>query len=250
MAQQLSSNITQPAGSAYADQLLRRYLPKIGALKFHLSDDENRSYALDALFKTVRSYCSDDVVAEEFWDQVARGAPYDHILMLPNTENARKYQTTCGELTIMLNRRDVKLTCGKVFVNVVRYDKRRERRYLPFESASLNGFRRRKSAGRPAYEIDSLDTKDSQSIDNVLDAFAEIRHQHDVEFVQYVTNIALKRMKNKKHVQVMKALFKGDLRVEVASRFGMKVGNVGAINTKFMCIFREVLEEVSRPRQG
>ena len=249
MAQQIGSNNNEkPTGSAYVDEILQRYLPSIGSRQFHLDSNENKEYALQAVFETIRKYGTDRFAAEKLWDGVVRGAPYSHVLLLPNTEGALQYQLVSAEQSMVLTVRAVRPTVRKVFLNLILQDKRRDRRRIRAEAEFVEDkpFRCRKRAAK-VEEAKSNGDNDRQSLDAVLDAFADIKHQLELEQVEYCTQLAFEAMKNEKHVGVMLALLADDDShpSEVANRFGMSVANVRKINEKFMRLLLQTWKDMS-----
>jgi hypothetical protein len=249
VAQQIGSNNNEkPTGSAYVDDILQRYLPSIGSRQFHLDSNENKEYALQAVFETIRKYGTDRFAAEKLWDGVVRGAPHSHVLLLPNTESALQYQLVSTEHSMVLAVRAVRPTVRTVFFNLVLHDKRRERSRRRAEAEFVEGkpFRRRKRAAK-VEEAKSNSDNDGQSLDAVLDAFADIKHQHELEQVEYCAQLAFEAMKNEKHVGVMLTLLadRGPHPSEVANRFGMSVANVRKINEKFMRLLLQTWEDLS-----
>lgn len=249
VAQQISSNNNEkPTGSAYVDEILQRYLPSIGSSQFHLDSNESKGYALQAVFKTIRKYGTDRFAAERLWDGVLRGAPYNHVLLLPNTESAIQYQLVSAEQSMVLKVRAVRPTVRKVFFNLILLDKRREKRRTQAEAefVEVRPFRRRKRAAK-VDDAKSNGDSDGQSLDVVLDAFADVKHQHELEQAEYCARLAFEAMKNEKHVSVMSVLLANDAPHpnEVANRFGMSVANVRKINEKFMRLFLQTWEDMS-----
>jgi hypothetical protein len=249
VAQQIGSNNNEkPSGSAYVDEILQRYLPSIGSRQFHLDSDTNKGYALQALFETIRKYGTDRSAAERLWDGVVRGAPYSHVLLLPNTESALQYQLVSAEQSMVLTVRAVRPTVREVFFNLILQDKRREKRRTKAEAEFVDSkpFRRRKRAAK-VEEAKSTSDKDGQSLDAILDAFADIKHQHELKQVEYCAQLAFEAMKNEKHVDVMLSLLTDDdpHPSEVANRFGMSVANVRKINEKFMRLLLQTWEDLS-----
>jgi hypothetical protein len=249
VAQQIGSNNNEkPTGSAYVDEILQRYLPSIGSRQFHLDSDENKEYALQAVFETIRKYGTDRFAAEKLWDGVVRGAPYSHVLLLPNTESALQYQLVSAEQSMVLTVRAVRPTVREVFFNLIRQDMRREksRRRAEAEFIEVKPLRRRKRAAK-VEDAKSNSDNGGQSLDVVLDAFADIKHQHELEQVEYCSQLAFEAMKNKKHVDVMLALLADDDPHPnvVANRFGMSVANVRKINEKFVRLLLQTWKDIS-----
>lgn len=249
VAQQIGSNNNEkPTGSAYVDEILQRYLPSIGSRQFHLDTTENNEYALRAVFETIQKYGTDRFAAEKLWDGVARGAPHNHFLLLPNTESALQYQLVSAEKSMILTVRAVRPTVREVFFNLIRQDKRREksRKRAETEFVDVKPARRRKRAAK-VEELNSNSGDNGQSLDVVLDVFADIEHQHELKQVEYCEQLVFEAMKNEKHVAVMLALLAYDEPHprEVAIRYGMSVANVRKINEKFMRLLLQTWKDMS-----
>jgi DNA-directed RNA polymerase specialized sigma24 family protein len=244
----LSDNQSQPAGSAYVDDILQRYLPSIGSRQFRLHRDENRPYALAALARIVNTYSTDQLAIERLWQSVARGSPYDHILLLPNTESALSYHAKRKNHSMVLNlERSVKLALRTTFCNLILGDIRREKRLRETETEFFwlnheSGTRRHK---QPTHR-EKKSAADDDKLEVILEAFAEIKYQGELEYANYIMKLTFETMNNAKHEAVVRALLAGDSPLEAASRFNMSVGNVHKINKKFMQVAFQIRDETSK----
>lgn len=191
-----------PPGSIHFDDLIRRYLRTIGFKRFPtLTLLEVTRYALLTVFNTTQLHEPLDVDLETFWNRMLPEGSYAHVCLLPDTEEAHRYALQSGEDTIILKEiLDVRSYMARSFLRLIWEE------VQPF--------------GESEEGIEDVPFEDEKSQDSRLADMKLIRNQ------VYST------MKPH-HVRVMKLLFDGHSRAEVADMTGMTVANVTKIKLGF-----------------
>jgi hypothetical protein len=111
-----------PVGSIYLDDLIQRYLVRIGLQKYpFLTPSELTQYAFLSIFRIIQKHPLVGVDDEHFWDCVMSNQRVDHICLLPDTKDGRNWFRQAGHQTAILFKdvMNVKGFVRRVFLNLI-----------------------------------------------------------------------------------------------------------------------------------
>jgi DNA-directed RNA polymerase specialized sigma24 family protein len=233
---------TQPIRSSiHIDELLNDYLPRAGRRKFEKVElSALKQCARYALHAVIENYGLQGLPKLELWDRISRGAPYDHILLLPDDANGHAAgNASPGAVVAYFNGVENPRALLRItfFHTVVREECQREntQRRIRKDFADSIAPAQHRSNGKGGHA----------PIQDV--AVAEFDALFSEEIVQATVERVLSKMR-KDHAQVIKLLLGETSAVNIAEQMNMCVQNVYAIAHKFRSAYRKAIAKLEHSR--
>jgi len=236
----------QPTGSGiYIDDLVHSYLLRAGRRKFESVDPSALTQCAHlALEAVIKKYGLRNLTERELWERIERGAPYDHIWLLPDDAGGREPAALCSSpdaVSVYLNGvRNPRALLRKTFFHTV----------IREECAHENAQQRikRKVATSSVPSQRKLNGKGGHSSLHSQSAGAAQRCRSlSAAMVHTAIERVLAKMRPK-HAQVIRLLLAGEHKADVAARMEMTIQNVFAINAKFRAACKKAVAMLDSQR--
>lgn len=179
--QAVGDRLDRPIGAIYLNEL-RRYLSSVAHRQFRRLDKADvDQYVLTLIFKVAPP--SDDCSWEpSFWERISLGRPDDHIDLLPDSDESRKYHELFPHHTLLVEgTKNIRPFFRKAFLNMIISDFRLDKRQELIKQELLA----RTASTRYRYNVER---------GHPLDAFANYMEQQRVRADLDSVRVVLKKM--------------------------------------------------------
>lgn len=225
-----------PSGSIFLDDLLRRYLVKIGIKRFSfLSIQEIKQFALLSVFRVVTKYGLRGATVEDFGEWIRPDTNLSRIRLLPDTQDghaynavqeARRLNGSVADATVVLRGvEDVKLSTSKIFIRLIIDEIRTENRQTKVKKHVTEANRSLARKGSP-------DADNCQPLDEIMKNMREQRAGANLDAMRFVMRRVEQKMpfEERRIVQLLNDGYKSN---ELAGDLDLDVTEIYAIYKQY-----------------